>query len=398
MTGGPAKIDFAAEFGSLGISTNQPRFFPDSLGGNVRLMSVSSSRSEAPGPLTQPPEPGSPGFDRTEGFASTSANASAAPADVSHADHAANPVSHSRRRLYGLICGLVAAVCYTLANMALRHSARPGDFDWSIWITFHKAIPATVLTWGLVWWNARAGRVALPALGLWGHLIVTGLIMQFGGNLCFQYALSLIGLAMSVPLTFASILLAGALFSRLMLGEPLTARSLLAISTLMISVWLLSGGAGPAAQAVLAESHPWEVTLGLLMALIGGASYGYSGVVIRKHVQNLPVSATLVHISTVGVVAVGAVAWWRLPWAVLAGTTLPESSLMLLAGGFNAIAFYCIGVSFRFLNVNQVNMINTTQIAMATLAGVLFFAEPLTTWLVTGVLLTICGWYLMDRH
>ncbi|MCA8984349.1 MAG: DMT family transporter [Planctomycetaceae bacterium] len=304
----------------------------------------------------------------------------------------------TRERMIGLLCGLVAAIGYTLANMALRQSARPGDFDWSIWVTAHKAVPATLLTWGLVCRNLLKRETALPSPRVMVPLTIAGLIMQFAGNLSFQYALGLIGLAMSVPITFALLLLSGAITSRAMLGEPITNRSALALTTLILAVAMLSVGAGDASRSVLQEATLTEISLGVFMAMLAGAGYGVSGVVIRRYVRELPISATLVVFSTVGVVAIGALAVWRVPWEVLASTTLEETLVMQLAGIFNAVAFYCIGVSFRYLNVNQVNMINTTQIAMATLVGVIWFAEPLTPWLSLGVLLTIAGLYLMDRH
>lgn len=306
--------------------------------------------------------------------------------------------TRQRERGIGLLCGLIAAIGYTLANMALRQSARPGDFEWSIWVTAHKAVPATLLTWFLVLRNWSLRIPALPSRHAMLPLIIAGLIMQFMGNLAFQYALCLIGLAMSVPITFALLLLSGAIMSRLTLGEPINFRTTLALTTLIIAVAMLSLGAGDATRSLLSDSSPTEIALGVLMAMLAGTGYGVCGAVIRKHVRKLPVSATLVVFSTVGVVAIGGLAFALVPWETLQATTLTEVFIMQLAGVCNAIAFYCIGVAFCYLTVNQVNMINTTQIAMATLAGVLFFAEPLTTWLTIGVLLTITGLYLMDRN
>ena len=303
-----------------------------------------------------------------------------------------------RERLFGLICGLTAAIAYTLANMALRQSSRAGDFDWSIWVTAHKALPATILTWSLVTRNWWQNKTALPKPRAILSLIGAGLIMQCMGNLSFQYALSLIGLAMSVPIAFALILFSGAVFSRIFLGEPITLRSLLALLVLIIAVCLLSFGAGDASRSILKDATSQEILRGVVMAMMAGTAYGICGVFIRRHVKDLPVSATLVWISTSGLVCMGIASVVRIPWEILAATTPRESAIMLLAGGFNAGAFYCIGQAFRYLSVNQVNMVNTTQIAMATVAGLAFFAEPFTVWLGIGVVLTIIGLYLMDPH
>jgi len=320
------------------------------------------------------------------------------PMNASNEIPAEAKLQRKRERTFGLICGLTAAVAYTLANMALRQSSRPGDFDWSIWVTAHKALPSTLLTWTLVTSNFLRGKQALPGPRVIGALILAGVIMQCAGNLSFQYALSLIGLAMSVPIAFALILFSGAVFSRIFLGEPITTRSVLALLVLMVAVSLLSFGAGEASRSILADASGAEILRGVLVAMLAGTAYGVCGVFIRRHVRNLPVSATLVWISTTGLVCMGTAALTRIPWDVLASTPPRDTITMLLAGTFNAGAFYCIGQAFRYLSVNQVNMVNTTQIAMATMAGVVFFAEPLTLWLSIGVILTITGLYLMDPH
>jgi drug/metabolite transporter (DMT)-like permease len=41
--------------------------------------------------------------------------------------------------------------------------------------------------------------------------------------------------------------------------------------------------------------------------------------------------------------------------------------------------------------VIHANVLNASQVAMAALAGIFLFAEPLTPWLTLGVVLTICG-------
>lgn len=307
-------------------------------------------------------------------------------------------ISPSRGKLIGVLTGIAASVGYTLANIALRESSKPDDFDWAIWVTAIKAIPATLLTWSLVFNNMYHKRVALPPARMMLLLIFTGLTMQFLGNLMFQYSLSLIGLAMTVPITFALILISGGLFSRIFLGESITVQSMYALVVLMAAVIILSLGAGEASQEILKEPTTQQLLLGIFVASVSGTGYGACGVVIRKNVRNLPVSASLVLISTTGVIAVGSLAVYRLTLAGIMATTPHELGVMLLAGVFNAGAFYSLGISYRHLNVTQVNMVNTTQIAMATLAGVLFFLEPVTPWLIIGVVMTVAGLFLMDKH
>ena len=64
---------------------------------------------------------------------------------------------------------------------------------------------------------------------------------------------------------------------------------------------------------------------------------------------------------------------------------------MIGAGILNAVSFYCLATALQHLNVVYVHIINASQAAMAALAGVLIFAEPLTGYLIFGICLTAVG-------
>ena len=71
--------------------------------------------------------------------------------------------------------------------------------------------------------------------------------------------------------------------------------------------------------------------------------------------------------------------------------------MMLFAGIFNAIAFFCITNALKLMNISHVNVINASQNAMCGLGAVLMFAEPPSAPMVAGILLSICGLIVMDR-
>ena len=73
-------------------------------------------------------------------------------------------------------------------------------------------------------------------------MILVGLLMQYGGNLMFQWSLSLGGLAVSVPLCFAALIVTGAWLGRVYLGDPVTPRTMLSIGILIGAIALLSSG------------------------------------------------------------------------------------------------------------------------------------------------------------
>ncbi len=62
----------------------------------------------------------------------------------------------------GVVYGLVAAVTYTLANLALRKVATTGDLDWAVWVSANKALPVTIVAWLIVVWRLWQGLPALP--------------------------------------------------------------------------------------------------------------------------------------------------------------------------------------------------------------------------------------------
>ncbi|QDU38966.1 EamA-like transporter family protein [Maioricimonas rarisocia] len=298
---------------------------------------------------------------------------------------------------WGILLGVLAAVGYTLTNMALRRVAYRDDLGWALWVSCHKGIPSTIAALVLVgveW--ARGHDAALPRGRQLVMLIGTALIMQFGGNVLFQIALSYGGLALTVPLVFATIIVGGAVLGRVMLGEPVGTRMLLAMSVTIVAIFVLSQGAGAASLAMGQRPTGWSTLWAILAACLSGLSYGLCGVVIRRCVTNrMSIAATLLPLSVTGVIGLGATSVALLgPRGVL--TTAPEDLLaMVLAGVFNAVAFFAISAAYKRLSVVNVNLINASQCAMAAAAGVLLFAEPLTISLGAGTLLTLLGLFIM---
>ena len=150
----------------------------------------------------------------------------------------------------GTLLGVISAMAYTAANLELRQVARPGEMDWAIWVSAWKAVPATALAVGLIFWRHARGLSAWTPRRLVLPLIGTGLVMQLAGNAAFQWALSLGGLALTVPLIFATLIAVGAWLGRMLLGEAVSRRSAVAMAILLLAIGVLSSGAGDATSAV----------------------------------------------------------------------------------------------------------------------------------------------------
>lgn len=304
----------------------------------------------------------------------------------------------------GIVLGIVSSLGYTIANLALRQMAKPDEtlaqvpdeFSWAVWVTAMKAVPAAVVAWVLIGIRIRKKLPALPPKSLVGKLILAALLMQYGGNLCFQMSLTLGGLAISVPLCFATLIVAGAWLGRVFLGDPVSVKTMCSIGVLGVSILFLTAGADAATLAMKHDATTLTLVAAVAAASISGISYGACGVMIRKLTQDMSLSASLVIFSSVGVVALVAHTFLLADPAVILAATKKCWLPMLGSGVFNAVAFFAVAGALRRIPVTFVNVLNTSQNAMCALAGVVIFHEPLTRPLVIGCGLTIVGLLLVD--
>ena len=289
---------------------------------------------------------------------------------------------------------------YTAANVFLRSLVQCD----AIWVSAMKASPLVVLAgpWLLV--QLARGRETAPPRRVLVTLALAALVGQLGGNVSFQWSLGVLGMALSVPLCLGTLILSGAVLGRVILREPLTVRILISTAILVTAIAVLSLGAGEAQQAV-ADTIPtaepatfWHLAAGVAAAGLSGVAYAILGVVIRHGVKgqaSLPV--TLLTVGLVGVFSLGSLAVWRIGWEGMGATTRQDLVLMLMAGLCNAAAFLALANALKITNVVYVNALNSTQAAMAAVAGILLFQEALSGQLTLGILLTVIGLVLMSR-
>jgi drug/metabolite transporter (DMT)-like permease len=294
--------------------------------------------------------------------------------------------------------GTGAAVFYTCASICLKAVAHCDP----AWVSCVKAMPTMVLAGIVVWSTRRAGAVALPSPALLGALVASGLFVQLGGNVANQWSLTVVGLAMCVPLTFGALIVFGAALGRAWLGERVAPRSAVAIVLLLAAIPILHSGADDAHRSVAAapagEVPPWLLTLGVGAACLSGVAYATQAAVIRRVVRGVvPLPLTLLIFSTTGVVCLGVVSLVQAGFDGLLATDPRDLAVMVGAGGFNAVGFFCLSKSLQYASIVRVNALNASQTALAALAGVGLFGEPLTAALLAGVVLTVLGLLLTQR-
>jgi drug/metabolite transporter (DMT)-like permease len=323
--------------------------------------------------------------------------------------------------LLGTLFNVVSALGYTAANICLRDAANTCD---PAWVSCVKAMPTALVAWLLICRRAAAGLPALPGWRLLPALVATGLLMQLGGNICFQWALPILGLSLSVPLVFGTLILSGAFAGRMYLREPIAPRTAAAMIVLLGAIWVLSWGARdgrpvaePAAGAipqaaatwiegskVSARSDTgsldvWIVAIAVGVTCFSGCCYAASNVLIRRLAGTaLPLSATLMVMSTSGVVSLGVVTLGRIGWEGVAATTTREWTAMLSAGAFNALAFFSLGLALERTPLTRTNLINASQVAMSAAAGMLLFGELPTLLIVAAIALTVLGLAILRRR
>ncbi len=264
-----------------------------------------------------------------------------------------------------------------------------------------KALPTVVVATYLLARRASRGGVLFPSTRILPILFVCALVMQFGGNLGFQVALGHIGLAITVPLVFAFIICAGALLGRMFLGDTLSSRTYLSMVIMTVSIILLSWAAtlnAPTPDAKPTTVATGSIWLGIFIAVISGVSYGVNGVVIRSiGRKTLPIESMLIVYSLTGAILLGTLGASMLGTERLLAIKLGDWQMMLMAGVFNAVAFFSISHALKLTSVTQVNLINASQNAMCAVGAVLMFAEPLSLPMTFGIVLSIVGLFALDR-
>lgn len=298
--------------------------------------------------------------------------------------------------IWGTFYGGVSAVAYTAANVCLRAVI---DHD-AVWVSAVKAAPTVIGTAPLLVLAFRRGETVFPPWRVICWLAAAGVLGQLGGNVAFQWALGVIGMALTVPLCMGMIIAASAVLGRIYLNESITARTLAALTTLVAAIWILSIGAEGIHDANdHLDGSVWLVSIAVGAACLAGFSYAVLGVAIRSAlIDKSSVAATTFCVAVTGVLCLGPFAVARLAIERVLATPAPDFGVMILAGLFNLVAFVALARALQITTLVYVNALNASQVAMASLAGVIFFQERPSVALATGAGLTMFGLLVMPRH
>jgi drug/metabolite transporter, DME family len=308
------------------------------------------------------------------------------------------PSRGTNSAILGTACCVASALGYTTVNVLKRSLAV--EYDRPMVLAVLDSV-SVVLVGAWLLWHARsrlapAARRSLPAI------VGVGLASQFLGNLPVLWAMSVVGLAVSITAVYGMSLLGGAVFGKIFLGERVTLRSAAAVTVLFAAIVLISFGADPTNAALAVRTEPGRGTLGVSAAIgaacLTGLVYGgLNGVVRRILVGGTPHALVLFIVPATGVATLGPLSLYRQGLTGVLSTPAQDMGIILLAGFINLLAYLALLQGLRWMSLLRNNFLLASQVAMTAVAGIVLFGESPTMGLVCGVVLTIAGIFLLDQ-
>ncbi len=298
----------------------------------------------------------------------------------------------------GTACCVVSALGYSGASICLRHLADECD---PVWVIFNKELVTVLVVGPWLLYRTMRGLRSLPSGRVLARLVLIGLAVQLGANLGVQWALGIVGLAVTIPTMFGVMLAASGVLGMVFLGEHVSRRSAMAIGLLVVSLLMLGlAASAPASAAGKSTEVATPLLIGLAVgaACLAGAIYAVLTISIRHAVTGTTPASTIVFVTTLmGVLTLGPLSFCLLGTEKLLSTPPQHFAWMLAAGTLNLVAFLAITKGLQLTTVVHANVLNASQVAMAAVAGTILFTETPTRWMIVGVVLTIVGIILIDR-
>lgn len=304
------------------------------------------------------------------------------------------PAVRDQAVLGALLC-LAAAALYALTNICMRQLSDIYNYPWAVFLKESVAV-SLVGPW-LLWGLARK-RIRLPDRPAAVWLFGAGLATQIIGNLFQFYAFHAAGLVVTVPVTLGANLITAAVQGRIILGERVATRSIVAIGVVLGAVILLSWSSSAHVVAKHISLDRPEALLGAAAACIAGFVFAHLGIAVRKAGACGTSTSMIVVVTTgLGVLSIGP--WSLYHCGVEPLTEIPWDALaiVIVAGLLNMTAFASIVRGFQLTSLLHANVTGASQTAFAAIAGILVFAEPFRVATAIGVAAMIAGLLLVDR-
>jgi drug/metabolite transporter, DME family len=198
-------------------------------------------------------------------------------------------------------------------------------------------------------------------------------------------------------LVLSTMIVSGAVIGWLVLGERVGIQTQAGMLLLIVALVFFSLGARQAQLQINPIGVPTQASTTILWLaiagnMLGGLSYAFLGLSMRRAFQSgMPIETAILILSTVAVILLFGICYFRISWEQVEQVTSQQWMLMIVAGVLNGLSFILLGIALRNLHLVFAQMVNATQATLASIAGYLVFAEPLTSNLIIGLLFTITG-------
>lgn len=292
--------------------------------------------------------------------------------------------------VFGVACCIVSALAYTAVNICLRFMST--QFD-KVWVVCMKELMTVVILAPWLLAQFFRGRKVLPGTRLLIVLTVMGLLTQWAGNLPVIWAMSKVGLSITVPVALGTNLTFSAVLGWLILRERITSMSAFAIVLMSLSIVLFSLGASRVSESITGTNVSATITiLAVLAAVMAGIVFACLAIVIRRSVTGSTSPGIVVFMITfVGVITLGPWSLYQNGLDMVYKIPIADHLLMILMGTLNLVGFISVAKGLEITTVAHANVLTASQVAMGVVAGMVLFGEPPSSWLILGVCLAIAG-------
>lgn len=255
-----------------------------------------------------------------------------------------------------------------VARLAYAGGATPGE------VVFFRAAIAFGLAWAAAW---RQGVSLAVPRRRWPLLVAYGTISVGLFYLSYFWAVRLLPVAVAAVLLYTAPVLV-AVLARLLLGEPLGPRRVLALAVAVAGVVLVSAP-DPAAGV------PW---VGLAVGLLAGLTYALYSIFGKLALRDLDPAAVVVYTLGVGalvlLVALPPSRLLRLEW-----TPAVWGWVVLLGAGPTFLAYRLYTAGLQWIPASTAAIVATVEPVVAALLGWLVLGEALTGGQGVGALLVL---------
>ncbi len=338
-----------------------------------------------------------------------------------------SPSAPPRERWAGTVMIILSTICYAASHVTIRFLTNQDVAN--DWILFFKEFTGLLVLLPWVFLRYFQGRYRLVSKRLILMVAIAAVFCELIGARLHVLGFSVIGLVITVPLVQSATLLGSALLGRIFLGDPVSRQRKIAMAVLIFAIILLTLGkeigvktdnvgwmiqvacgvivAGMAyavyltmLRHVLRKYLPDDADLWMSFQFTQWAGYDYPPHPKKdssRHYSPFPVTLLMSIVYVVGVSVFGTCLFLESGRSGFTAVPPDAWTVVPISGLCNVVGFYFQVHGLRMTTTVQASLIAVSQILILALVGLLFFDETVNAWIVSGLVLTLCGVVISAR-